>query len=159
MKRGTKNILVLLGGFLLYQAYNLYTAFKRLQYGISEIHFKSIGSESVMLSVALFVKNTTPVQFLIGNLNADVYFNSIQVGRISYPINRYLYARSINKFNVGVELFYTEALQSIWSVIQGLAGQGNTTIDNWIVRIVGTIDLSERQVPLRLNITSDDLKK
>lgn len=159
MEQKTKNILAVVGGFLIWKAYRLYSAFKRLQYGVSGISFKGIREGAVMLNVGLWIKNTTPVQFLIGNLNADVYFNDINIGRISYPINRYLYAEAENTFSVGVEIFSTEALQSVWGILEGLAGKGNNTLDNWICRIVGTIELSNKQIPINFTITADDVKQ
>lgn len=158
MEQKTKNILAIAGGFLLWQAYRLYTAFKRLEYGISGISFKGLKEGAIMLNVGLFIKNTTPVQFLIGNLNADVYLNDVNVGRISYPINRYLYAHAENTFSVGVEIFSSEAVKSVWSILEGLAGIGPNTLDNWIVRIVGNIELSNKQIPINFTITADDVK-
>jgi hypothetical protein len=61
MEQKTKNILAIAGGFLLWQAYRLYTAFKRLEYGISGISFKGLKEGAIMLNVGLWIKNTTPI--------------------------------------------------------------------------------------------------
>lgn len=152
MKLNNKQVLLLIGGGLAFLFWQLKTAWDNIRFGLTGIKFNQITPDKVYLGVGIYMSNPTFVQFTLGNFVADVLFNGKKVGVINYPINRYLYKNSTNRFNLSLEIDYKLAGKELWDYIT-TPGQDLT---NWKITFIGTIEINGKQVPINRDFLWED---
>lgn len=144
-----RNIILLLGvgaAFVFLKARDILS---RLKYKIADIYVVTLGREEIKLNVNLLINNPTNIRAQVGNFLANVYINSQYVGKIDYPINRYLNS-GINSFTVGVVLNPTSVGNVIWQQLQS----GN--IFNMDMDVVGSVEIDDRALNVKAHFILED---
>lgn len=121
----------------------------RLAYKIGGVSLVSIGREEVKLNVTLYVNNPTSIRAQVGNFIANLYINGQYVGKVDYPVNRYLNP-GVNNFIVGVTLNPTMVGSVLWTQLQS----GN--LYNMSMDIDGAIDIDSKQLKIKTHLILED---
>ncbi len=123
---------------------------KNLAYRISNIYVVNVSAESITLNATVEVYNPTSITAQVGNFVGNVYINSQLVGVINYPVNRYIYAREITQFIVGVTLDPA----TVGNVLYQQLLLGNIMAMD--MDIVGSIEIDNRAMDISAHFIMED---
>lgn len=104
-------------GVLVYAFNYLVTAYRKLKIEIAKWSLLNVTGQSLLTTIVVKITNPTFINLQIGNLTADVLLDNAVIGKITYPINRYIKAHGTSSFSVACEILYADTLQELWNII------------------------------------------
>lgn len=123
---------------------------RRIRYRIAGLQLVSVTPEAVKLNLMVELYNPSGISAQIGDFFAQVYINGMQVGVVSYPINRYLQPRAINRFTIQVTAQPQFLTAALWQ--QLISGN----LMNMDMDVVGNVQVDRWRVPVRVHLIMED---